>query len=147
MERNIQKNGLTNLVLLVLTGIATFAVARYAHSLSGQVVVAFLVLGILVAAVSWFQMRLEARERLEKLEFDEVTRGGAGSSTLFTGQTETFPAKRAREQFERFLVPAFTVLLALLQGAGAWWIWARLDRLTAPPTVVQPLMAMAILGL
>ena len=37
MERNIQKNGLMNLFLLALVGLATFAVARFAHSLSGQV--------------------------------------------------------------------------------------------------------------
>ena len=148
MERNIQKNGLINLVILVAVAVAAFAVSRYSHSLAGQVATAFLGLGVLVAAVSWFQMRLEDRERVEKLEFDEVTRGGASSSTLFnTQEAEAFPARRAREQFEKFFVPGFTVLLLLLQAGGAWWLWRFLAKVTAAPTLVQPLVAMAILGL
>src|SRR5437867_12547019 len=103
MERNIQKNGAINLWLLCVVGLATLGVSRYSHSSAGQVSAAFLGLGMLVALVSWFQMRLEERERLEKLEFDEVSRGGATSSTLFTTQeAEAFPAQRAREQFEKF---------------------------------------------
>src|SRR5438552_1968999 len=109
MERNIQKNGLINLLVLLVVTVAGFAVARYANSLTGQVTTGFLAMGVLVAAVSWFQMRLEERERLEKLEFDEVSKG-AGSSTLFnTQETETFPASRSRQQFERYFVPGFTI--------------------------------------
>src|SRR5436309_7722932 len=123
MERNIQKNGLINLIVLLMVAVAGFAVARYANSLTGQVVTFFLALGVFIAAVSWFQMRLEERERLEKLEFDEMTKTG-GDSTLFnTQETEAFPAGRSREQFERFFVPGFTVLLLLFQGTGAWWFW------------------------
>ena len=89
MERNIQKNGIINLLVLLLVAVAGFVVARYANVLTGQVAAGFLVLGVLIAAVSWFQMRLEERERLEKLEFDEVTRAG-GAATLFnTQETET----------------------------------------------------------
>src|SRR5438105_14417604 len=123
MERNIQKNGLVNLLVLLVVAVAGFAVARYSDSLTGQVATGFLALGILIAAVSWFQMRLEARELLEKLEFDEATKS-SGGSTLFNAQdTETFPAGRAREQFERFFVPGFAVLLLLGQATGAWWFW------------------------
>src|SRR5688572_28846539 len=148
MERNIQKNGLINLVIIVAVAVAVFAVARYSHSLAGQVATAFLGLGALVAAVSWFQMRLEERERLEKLEFDEVTRGGASSSTLFNTQdAEAFPARRSREQFEKYFVPGFAILLLLLQAAGFAWLWRWLGRLTAPPALNQPLVAMSILGL
>jgi modulator of FtsH protease HflK len=148
MERNLQKNGLINLFLLLVVGVAAFAVAPLSHSLSGQIAAAFLGLGALIAAVSWFQMRLEGRERLEKLEFDEVTRGGAPSSTLFnTQEAEAFPARRAREQFEKFFVAGFTVLLLLLQGGGAWYFWRSLSKITAPPTLNQPLVGMAILGM
>ena len=64
MERSIQKNGLINLLTLLAVGVAGFAVARFANSLAGLVGVVFMGLGILVAAVSWFQMRLEENERL-----------------------------------------------------------------------------------
>ena len=73
-------------------------------------------LGILVAAVSWFQMRLEDRERLEKLELEELAKTHGGAALFEAKDAEVFPAQRSREQFERFFVPAFTVMLFLLQG-------------------------------
>jgi len=36
---------------------------------------------------------------------------------------EVFPARRSREQFERFFIPIFTVMLCLVQGAGAYYAW------------------------
>ncbi len=148
MERNHQKNGLTNLLLLLATGIAAFTVALYTKSVSGHLAAGFLGLGVLVALISWFQMRLEERERIEKLEFDELAKGGASSSTLFNTQdAEGFPARRSREQFEKFFVPGFTVLLLLVQGFGAWWLWRGIGKLPAAPTLNQPLVGMAIFGM
>ena len=116
MERTAQKHGFLNLLALLVLGVGTFAVSRYCQSLAGLVAAVFLGIGVLVAAVSWFEMRLEERERLERLEFDEVSRGGGGSATLFnTQEAESFPARRSREQFERFFVPGFTFLLLLLE--------------------------------
>ena len=132
-QRNIQKNGLINLLAMVAVGIATYSVARYGATYSGVISAVFLGIGALVAAVSWFQMRLEQRERLEKLEFDELTKS-AGSSALFNAQeTEVFPAQRSREQFERFFVPGFTVILFLLQAGGAFLIWRWLSASFATP--------------
>ena len=54
MERNIQRNGLINLLTLLVVGVAGFAVARYANSLAGLVSILFIGVGLLVAAVSWF---------------------------------------------------------------------------------------------
>ena len=34
-----------------------------------------------------------------------------------------FPARRSREQFERFFTPGFAVLLFLLEAGGAWLLW------------------------
>lgn len=148
MERNLEKNGLTNLILLLVVGVAAFSVALYARSLSGQIAAGFLGMGVLVAVVSWFQMRLEDRERIEKLEFDEVTRGGASSATLFnTQEAEAFPARRAREQFEKFFVPGFAILLLIVQGGGASLLWRWLGKLAIEPALAQPLVAMAIFGM
>ena len=58
MDRNIQRNGWVNLLALLGVGIAGFIVARYANSLAGQVTAAYAGVGVLVAFVSWFQMRL-----------------------------------------------------------------------------------------
>src|SRR5436190_20582981 len=126
MERNIQKNGLINVLVLLVVGVAGFAVATYANSLAGQVCVIFIGIGLLVAVISWFQMRLEERERLEKLELEEMAKS-RGSSALFESkEAELFPAQRSREQFESFFVSGFTGLLCLAQAAGALLLWLYL---------------------
>ena len=145
MERSTQKNGLVNLLMLLAVGVAVFAVARHAWSLAGLVASAFLGLGALVAVVSWFQMRLEDCERLEKFEMDELARS-KGSATLFEGKDETFPAQQSRLQFEKFFVPGFTILLLLAQAGAAWWLWQALPRLVELPLQNQ-LFAMGLNGL
>src|ERR1051325_698807 len=128
MERNIQKNGLINLAILLGAGLGGFVAARYANSLAGLVNVVFIGIGFLVAAVSWFQMRLEERERLEKLELDELAKGHATSALFEAKDAEVFPAQRSREQFERFFVPVFTILLCAGQGAAAFFFWRWLSQ-------------------
>src|SRR5438270_8010901 len=124
MERNIQRNGLINLLALLAVAVAGFAVARTGNSLGGQISIIFIGLGALVAAVSWFQMRLEESERLEKLELDELSKG-KGNSNLFEGKdAEIFPAQRSREQFERFFIPIFTALLFIGEAVGVYVFWA-----------------------
>ncbi len=143
MERNLKKNGLADLLILLVIGVAGLAVARYAHSLSGQVAAVFFGLGALIAAVSWFQIRLEERERLEKMEFDEVTRSGASATLFNTQEAEVFPARRSREQFERYFVPGFTLVLWLLQSIGAWWLWHWVNQAVIVPQE-HPLVALGL---
>ena len=147
MERNIQKNGLINLLVLLLVGVAAFAVAQLTHSLAGDIVAVFLGLAILVAAVSWFQMRLEERERLEKLEYDELVKTKGGSTLFETQDSETFPAQRSREQFERFFVPGFTTFLLVSEGVAAFFLWRWLNTPNLTYQVKQPTVALALFGL
>ena len=146
MERSIQKHGLINLLALLGVGVGSLAVGRYANSLAGQVEILFLGIGALVAAVSWFQMRLEDRERLEKLELDELAKTHGGSALFEAKDAEVFPAQRSREQFERFFVPAFTVLVFLLQAGGAWLLWHWLSQSTTAAEVKQPITGLALFG-
>jgi regulator of protease activity HflC (stomatin/prohibitin superfamily) len=139
MERNVQKNGLVNLVAAVVIFLAAFIVTCYVDSLAGQGCSIFLGLGVLVAFASWFQMRLDENERMEKLEVEELARA-KGESTLFSSQdAEVFPARRAREQFEKFFVPGFSVLLFLLEAGGAWLLWRWIGRTS---NVIVPERAM-----
>jgi regulator of protease activity HflC (stomatin/prohibitin superfamily) len=147
MERSIQKNGLVNLLVLLAVGVAGFAVARFANSLAEMVSVVFVGLGILVAAVSWFQMRLVDRERLEKLELDELAKTHGASALFEAKDAEVFPAQRSREQFERFFVPGFTALLCLLQGGGAYFLWRWLASSAAAVEINQPTVALALFAL
>ena len=147
MERNIQKNGLINLLLLLVVGAAGFAVARLTNSLAGQLGAVFLGIGGLVAAVSWFQMRLEERERLEKLEFDELVKSKSAATLFEARDSESFQAQRAREQFERFIVPGFTVLLCLGESLLAWVLWRWLARSGTLVEVKQPTITLAMFAL
>ena len=122
MDRNLQKNGLVNLTVALVIFLAGFAVTVFAGSLAGQAASVFLGLGVLVTFISWFQMRLEENERLEKLELDELARS-RGASLFEAKDAGSFPARNAREQFEQYFVPGFTVLLLLLEAGGAWLLW------------------------
>jgi modulator of FtsH protease HflK len=144
MDRNVAKNGLVNLVAMVAVFIAALGVTYYAHSLAGQVASLFLGLGALVAFISWFQMRLEENERLEKLELDELAKSKGGSTLFEAKDAEVFPAQRAREQFEKFFVPGFGVLLLLLEAGGAWLLWRWISQATG---VIAPDHAMPALSL
>ena len=144
MERNVQKNSLVNLVAAVVIFAAALVVTTYAHTLAGQAGSVFLGLGMLVALTGWFQMRLEENERLEKLELDELARTKGESALFETKASEVFPARRAREQFEKFFVPGFAVLLLLLEAGGAWMLWRWIASAT---TGVAPDRAMASLSL
>ena len=146
MQRSIKKHGLVNFLALLVVSVAGFAVARYANSLAGQVSVVFLGLGVLVAAVSWFQMRLEESERLERLELEELAKSHGASALFEAKDTEVFPAQRSREQFERFFVPVFTALLCLLQGGSAWLLWRWLSAPTTKVDLKQPMSALALFG-
>ncbi len=143
MERNIRKNGLINLVALLAASIAAFVMARATNSMAGQVSTIFLGLGMLVAIVSWFQMRLEENERLEKLEFDELTRSKGGSTLFETKDTEGFPAQRSREQFERFFVPVFTVLVLIIEAVSAFMLWRWFSKNPILVELKQPTTTLA----
>jgi modulator of FtsH protease HflK len=142
MERNIQKIGLLNLLILLVAGGVSYVLARYCNSLSGQVAAMFFGVGFLVALISFFQMGLEEKERLEKLEFDEIARE-KNAASIFSTEAETFPARKSREQFERFFLPGFTVVLLIIQGAAAYILWRWLnDAIITSPR--QPFVALAL---
>jgi len=122
MERSIQKNGLVNLAVALLIFLAGLGVAVFSGSLAGTAAAIFLGLGVVVTFVSWFQMRLEENERAEKLELDELARS-RGASLFDAKDSGSFPAQNAREQFEKYFVPGFAILLLLLEAGGAWLMW------------------------
>ncbi|HEY1490173.1 MAG TPA: SPFH domain-containing protein, partial [Verrucomicrobiae bacterium] len=152
MERNTRKYGMINLLALLAVSIVAFIVARAANSIAGRVSTVFLGIGTLVAAVSWFQMRLEENERLEKLEFDELARSKGGSTLFETKDTEGFPAQRSREQFERFFVPVFTAGILIVEVVFAYLLWRGFSKEQyiielKEPTILLSFFAAFALGL
>ena len=137
-------NSLLNAVVLLVTTVCVYAVGRYANSLSAQVAAAFVAYGFVVALVSWFQVRLEERERLERMEYEELTKARS-TSALFNEGTDAFVAGRSREQFERYFVPGITIALMLAQGVGAWVLWQWVQKPDKGP-LHQPAVALSIFG-
>src|ERR1043166_8237816 len=145
MDRNYQKIGLLNWIVLLAAAVGGVLVTNYANSAAGWPATLIVALGLFVAVASYFQMRLEEREGLKKLEFDELNKVKS-SAALFTAEAETFPAQRSREQFEKFFIPGFTIVLLLFQVAGVIWQWKAL----AKPPMLAPdrgTFAMALFGL
>ena len=129
MDRNTKSKGLVNFLVLLAFGCAVFAVGRLANSLAAFVACAFFGLGTLVAFVSWFQMRLEEREAAEKMEIEELSRTKTSSTLFDAKETAFFPARSSREQFEKYFVTGFMVVLMILEIAGAILIWRGLSKL------------------
>lgn len=123
MEKNLQRIGLVNVLVLLLVAAGAFLLSRFASSVVALGAAAFLVVGFLTALVSWFQMRLEAREQLENLEIDELNKNRASAALFAAADAEIRPARGAREQFECVAVPVFTVMLFLLQAVATVALW------------------------
>ncbi len=142
MERNIRNIGLLNCFVLLLTAGVAIILGRYSNSIAGQVSAVLFGLGFLAALISYFQMGLEDKERLEKLDYDEIARD-KNAASLFSTEAETFPARRSREQFERYFLPSFTVVLFIFEIAAAILLWRWLDTavVVAPK---QPFIALAL---
>jgi membrane protease subunit HflK len=143
MERSTQKDATVNLALALAIFLASFAMRFFDRSLATQGAWMFLCLGWLVTVVSRFQMRLEENERLEKLELDELAHS-RGASLFEAKDSGSFPARNAREQFEKYFVPGFTVLLLLLEACGAWllWYWSARNQVALDEARVTALLSL-----
>jgi regulator of protease activity HflC (stomatin/prohibitin superfamily) len=146
MERHTKKNGLVNLLTLAAVFVAALAATVYSHSLAGQTTCVFLGLGVLIAFVGWFQMRLEENEWLEKLEVEELARSRGESALFESKNAEVFPIRHSRELFEKFFIPGFCVLLFVLEGGGAFvlWRWITVIKSSAaiPPERTMPAISL-----
>ena len=122
MQRTFQRTGLINWILLLALAVGMEIVSRIAGSATAEVGAAFVGIGLFTALVSWFQMRLEDAEASERLELEELARSRSSAALFDSTAAETFPARKAREQFEKWLVPALTLVLFLGQvGAVAYF--------------------------
>ncbi len=126
MEKNLSKSGATNWIVLLVAGVTLEWLSLKSNSATAEVGAALFLVGFLVSLVSWFQMRLEAREESERLELEALGRSRNDSALFTESAAETFPARRAREQFEKWLVPVFTFMLFVVQAAGAFYFYRQL---------------------
>lgn len=127
MDRGITRVGLINVLVLLIMAVTMAVVTRYAPSSTAEVAVAFQLVGLFVAAVSWFQMRLVSLEETERIEMEDLARSRSKSTLFETSAADSFPARRSREQFEKWMVPAFTILLFIFQAGACWVFYRRLQ--------------------
>lgn len=125
MDRNVQRNGLMNLMVFLGIGIAAALTAQFVKSATAEITALLVAFGFVITLVSYLQMRLETQEQLEKLEFDELQKSKNASALFDSAEAENFPAQRSRIQFERFGVPIFTVLLLIGQVTAVVLLWKR----------------------
>ena len=135
---------------LLVACVVAAVIGKIAHSATSAVGAVFLGTGFLVAAISYFQMRLENREQLEKMEFEEIAKDRNRSALFEESGEDTFLARKARDQFERFFVPVFTALLGIGQGVAAYFLWnwlpdALQPDLTKAPIVMVTFAALALI--
>lgn len=128
MDRSLSKTGFVNWLMLLIGGITVMVFARRSACATGELAVAFFGVATLMSLVSWFQMGLASREEAERLELEDLSRTRGDSGLFAASAAEVSPARRAREQFDRWLTPAFTILLLIGEGVGVWFFWKRLER-------------------
>jgi regulator of protease activity HflC (stomatin/prohibitin superfamily) len=125
MEQNIKKIGLINWLALLATTVGTLVIARYSGSGASLMSAILAIIGTLVGVLSYCQMSLESRESAEKLELEELSKTRGGASIFAGSADDTFPARRSRQQFERFFVPGLAILFLLIEAAGAYFPWKQ----------------------
>jgi regulator of protease activity HflC (stomatin/prohibitin superfamily) len=146
MDQSTKRIGLINWVVLLLAAVGLLMVTRYVSTAAGVLATVLAGFGLLVALLSYFQMGLIEREHFERLELEELSKS-RGSESLFAGAgADTFPARRSREQFERYFIPGLTGVLFLLQAAAAYWPWKAVESM-APVVADRAPLAMALLGM
>ncbi len=147
VQQNSKKHGIVNLWAAMAAFLAAFAITVYANSAAGQAATLFLAAAVMVSFTSWFQMRLEENERNEKLELDELARSRGQSGLFADKDSEVFPARNAREQFEKYFVPGFCVLLLAVEACGAWLLWHWMAKNAALLAPARAMPALSMLGI
>ena len=95
MEKSIEKIGLVNLITLLVIAPTTFGIAFYSASTTIFICGIFILMGLIVGCVNYFQMRLDTREWNERLEVEELKRV-SDKSALFSTDTELYPDSHLR---------------------------------------------------
>jgi membrane protease subunit HflK len=143
MHRNFQRTGLLNWIALTGLGIGLLVVSKLGESLTAVVGAAFVGVGIVTALTSWFQMRLEASEEAERMEMEDLARSRSKASLFDSEAAEAFPARKSRIQFEKWIIPAITLVLFLLEAGATYYLYRTL-KAKAPAASAPATLAMAM---
>jgi len=107
--------------------------------------VVLLGIGTLIGFFSFIQSHLIDRERVEALEMQELDRT-RGNESLFAGAAEdAYPSRNARRQFEKWVVPIFSVLVLIGQALGLLLVYRQLGDWTLSSSTQDSYSAMSIM--
>ncbi len=120
MDNIDKRGGFWNLLITLLAATGSIVLAVVTHSVTSYGIAAFMVLGFVVALVSLIHMALREREQLEARELEEI-QSGATNEALFE-EGEVLPAKRSREQFEKWGMPVVSIVMLVLAVLGIYYI-------------------------
>ena len=128
-QQNSKKLGLINSIVLLVVTIGALYFTLQTSSTVGLGGVVLLGIGTLIGFFSFIQSHLIDRERVEALEMQELDRT-RGNESLFAGAAEdAYPSRNARRQFEKCVIPIFSVLVLIGQALGLLlvYIYSQLD--------------------
>jgi membrane protease subunit HflK len=120
MGKHNIKGGLWNLLISLMALVGGVVLVTATGTGTAYAVLFFMGVGLLIAVVSWVHMLLANREQLEQMELEEVSRGHDGEALFSEG--DVLPAKRSREQYEKWGVPFAAVIIFLIQTWGVYYI-------------------------
>ena len=132
-EYNSKKLGFINGIALLGITIGTLYLALKSGSNVGLASLVLLGVGTLISLFSFVHSHLIDRERQEALEMEALDQARDNDESLFSGAAEdAYPALNARRQFEKWIVPGFSLLLLVAQGIGIWLILGKLNQWASP---------------
>ncbi len=144
-QQNSKKLGLINSIVLLVVTIGALYFTLQTNSTVGLGGVVLLGIGTLIGFFSFIQSHLIDRERVEALEMQELDRT-RGNESLFAGAAEdAYPSRNARRQFEKWVVPIFSVLVLIGQALGLLLVYRQLDGWTLSSSIQASDSAMSIM--
>ena len=139
---------LAGLILqLVFAGVA-FLLGNWNLSLANQVEAWHLLVGVPFWLVALVQLRARRRtdeEALEMERLDAARQAGRDHSLFAEGEAHAFVAKTRLRQLERYVVPAFSAVMALLLAGLATLLFTRLMKAGAPAAMQNQALSAAIM--
>ena len=118
MGKHNIKGGLWNLLISLMALVGGVVLVTATGTGTAYAVLFFMGVGLMIAVVSWVHMLLANREQLEQMELEEVSRGHDGEALFSEG--DVLPAKRSREQYEKWGLPFVAVIIFLIQAWGVY---------------------------
>lgn len=133
------------LILSLVALVVDALLARRTGLLSVSALLPFHYLTLTVGAFVFFRIRLARLSEEEQRDLRQAS-ASAATSSIFAADTESepFSISRSRDQFERFAVPAASLVLAIAQALWAWRLYRKLPWITAIPA--EQFLGAAFLG-